>query len=84
MLMAELVGPWDRDEGVVARDGGEGGVKRVTWGGHWCSRKGVRGGGGLGWCDWVTGGFVRPAWWVEMVVGVAETVVLLARLFGQG
>ena len=37
------------DEGVVARDGGEGGVKRVTWGGRWCSRSAREGGARWWW-----------------------------------
>ena len=38
-----------RDKGVIARDGGEGGVKRVTWGGRWRSRSAREGGARWWW-----------------------------------
>ena len=37
------------DEGVVARDGGEGGMKRVTWGGCWHSHSSRIGGARWWW-----------------------------------
>ena len=37
------------DEGVVARDGGEGGMRRVTWGGCWCSHSAREGGARWWW-----------------------------------
>ena len=38
-----------RDEGVVTRDGGEGGMRRVTWGGCWRSRLAREGGARWWW-----------------------------------